>query len=173
IAHADPIKVRLAHAANEIHPGHIAALEFQKALERIAPGAFEMQIFPNRQLGDDQQNGESAVAGTIEFCGCSGAITSLVTGTNAMDAYQLPFLIRDYVHFGKLALSPAADAIHEHLREGGLVGLQTTDIGQRHFATIAKPVLKLEDFAGLKTRIVPLELHKVIWETVGANPVGM
>lgn len=173
VSRAEPMKVRLAHAANEIHPGHIATLEFKKSLEALVPGAFDLTIFPNRQLGDDQQNGESCVAGTLEFCGCSGAITSLVTGTNTLDSYLLPFLIKSYDHFVEMALSPEADAIHESLTEGGLLGLQTTDIGRRHFATIGEPVRKLADFQGLKTRIVPLELHKVIWETVGVNPVGL
>jgi C4-dicarboxylate-binding protein DctP len=173
VARAEPMKVRLAHAANEIHPGHIATLEFKAALERIVPGAFDMQIFPNRQLGDDRQNGESCIAGSIEFCGCSGAISSLVTGTVTLDSYQLPFLIKDYDHFTRLALTPEADAIHESLMVGGLIGLQTTDIGRRHFAAVKKPVRTVDDFAGLKTRIVPLELHKVIWEAVGVNPVGL
>ena len=173
VARAEPMKVRLAHAANEIHPGHIAAVEFKKSLDALAPGAFDLTIFPNRQLGDDQQNGESCVAGTLEFCGCSGAITSLVTGTKTLDSYQLPFLIKSYDHFVQMALSPEADAIHESLTAGGLVGLQTTDIGRRNFATIKEPVRKLADFQGLKTRIVPLELHKVIWETVGVNPIGL
>lgn len=173
VARAEPMKVRLGHAANEIHPGHIASLEFKKSLEALVPGAFDLTIFPNRQLGDDKENGESCVAGTLEFCGCSGATISLVTGTNTLDAYQLPFLIKSYDHFAQMALSPEADAIHESLVAGGLVGLQTTDIGRRHFATIEKPVRELADFKGLKTRIVPLELHKVIWETVGVNPVGL
>jgi TRAP-type C4-dicarboxylate transport system substrate-binding protein len=34
-------------------------------------------------------------------------------------------------------------------------------------------VSSLPDFAGLKTRIVPVPLHKQIWETVGTAPVGM
>ena len=29
------------------------------------------------------------------------------------------------------------------------------------------------DFAGLKTRIVPVPLHKAIWEAVGTAPVGL
>lgn len=173
ILRAEALKVKLAHAANELHPGHIAALEFQKALDTLVPGAFEIQLFPNRQLGDDRQVVEACVAGTLEFCGGSGSTISIVTGQQALDAYQLPFLIKDYAHFAKLALSPEADAIHESLMVGGLLGLHTADIGQRHFATISKPVSTVADFAGLKTRIVPLELHKVIWETVGVNPIGL
>jgi len=173
LARAQPMTVRMGHAANEIHPGHIAALEFKKSLETLVPGAFDLQIFPNRQLGDDRQNVESCVAGTLEFCGGSGSTISIVTGQVALDAYQLPFLIRDYDHFARMSLSPEGEAINESLMVGGILGLQTTDIGQRHFATVSKPVRTLADFAGLKTRIVPLELHKVIWETVGVNPVGL
>jgi len=173
LTRAQAMKVRLGHAANEIHPGHIAALEFKTSLETLVPGAFDLQIFPNRQLGDDRQNVESCVAGTLEFCGGSGSTISIVTGQVSLDAYQLPFLIKDYDHFAKLALSAEGDAINESLMDGGILGLQTTDIGQRHFASVSKPMRSTADFAGLKTRIVPLELHKIIWETVGVSPVGL
>ena len=56
IARAAPVSMRLAHAANEIHPGHIAALEFKKALDDLVPGAVDLTIFPNRQLGEDREN---------------------------------------------------------------------------------------------------------------------
>ncbi|MGX1100168.1 TRAP transporter substrate-binding protein [Amorphus sp. MBR-141] len=173
IAKASPIKMRLAHAANEIHPGHIAAVEFKKALEGLLPGQVEVTIFPNRQLGDDKQNLESAMTGTNELVGASGVLYPLVTGRPALDAYQLPFLIKDYEQFGKLATGEIGQKILDDLAPAGLIGLQTTDIGQRNFATVSKPVRKLDDFAGLKTRIVPVPLHKQIWETIGVAPVGL
>lgn len=173
VARAQPIQMRLAHAANEIHPGHIAAVEFKKALEGLVPGAIEITIFPNRQLGDDKQNLESAMAGTNELCGCSGVLFPLVTGRPALDAYQLPFLIKDYEHFSKLALSEIGQKILDDLSPAGLVGLQTTDIGQRHFLSATKVVKTVADFQGQKTRILSVPLHKAIWEGVGASPVGL
>jgi C4-dicarboxylate-binding protein DctP len=170
---ADPIKMRLSHAANEIHPGHIAAVEFKKALEKRLPGRVTVQIFPNRQLGSDKENLEAAIAGTNELCGASGILYPLVTGRPALDAFQLPFLIRDYDHFAKMATSPVAQKILDDLLPAGLVGLQVTDIGQRHFLSVNKPVTALADFKGLKTRIVPVPLHKAIWEAVGTAPVGL
>ncbi|GHD22742.1 TRAP transporter substrate-binding protein [Tianweitania populi] len=173
IARAAPIQMRYAHAANEIHPGHIAALEFKKALETLVPGAIEITIFPNRQLGEDKQNLESAIAGVVDLCGCSGVQYPLVTGRQALDAYQLPFLIRDYDHFTKLATSDVGQKLLDDLEPAGLVGLQTTDIGKRHFVSAGKVVKSLPDFAGLKTRILPVPLHKAIWEAVGTSPVGL
>lgn len=170
---AEVLKMRLSHAANEIHPGHIAAVEFKKAFEKRMPGRVSVQIFPNRQLGTDKQNLEAAIAGTNEMCGVSGILYPLVTGRPALDAFQLPFLIKDYDHFAKLATSPVSQKILDDLLPAGLVGLQVTDIGQRHFLSVAKPVTKLADFKGLKTRIVPVPLHKAIWEAVGTAPVGL
>lgn len=173
IARAAPINMRLAHAANEIHPGHIAAVEFKKALEELVPGATNLTIFPNRQLGEDRQNLESAVAGTNELCGCSGVLFPLVTGRTGLDAYQLPFLIQDYDHFSRVATSDVGQKLLDDLEPAGLVGLQTTDIGQRHFLCATKVVRTVPDFAGLKTRILPVPLHKAIWEAVGTAPVGL
>jgi C4-dicarboxylate-binding protein DctP len=168
-----PIEMRLSHAANPIHPGHIAAVEFKKELEKRLPGQAKVKIFPNRQLGTDKQNLEAAIAGTNQLCGCSGILYPLVTGRPALDAFQLPFLIKDYDHFSKLAVSSVSQKILDDLLPAGLVGLQVTDIGQRHFLSVKKPVTKLADFTGLKTRIVPVPLHKAIWNAVGVSPVGL
>ncbi|MEJ8572647.1 TRAP transporter substrate-binding protein [Microbaculum marinum] len=168
-----PIKMRLAHAANEVHPGHIATVEFQKALEEIAPGAVEIQIFPNRQLGDDKQNLENTVAGTIEIGAVSGVLVGLVTGRQSLDSFQLPFLIRDYEHFADLAAGETTQKIFDDLAPAGLVGVQVVDIGQRNFLTVNEPVTKTDEFAGLKTRILGVPLHKAIWEAVGTNPIGL
>ncbi len=168
-----PIRLRLAHAANEVHPGHIAAVKFKEALDKLIPGRVNLQIFPNRQLGDDKPNLEAAVAGTIDLCGSSGVLFPLVTGRPALNAPQLPFLVKDYDHFSKLATGDAGQALLDDLAPAGLVGLQLTDIGQRNFVSVAKPVRKVADFAGLKTRIVPVPLHKSIWEAVGTAPIGL
>jgi C4-dicarboxylate-binding protein DctP len=168
-----PIRLRLAHAANEVHPGHIAAVKFKEALDKLIPGRVNLQIFPNRQLGDDKPNLEAAVAGTIDLCGSSGVLFPLVTGRPALNAPQLPFLVKDYDHFTKLATGAAGQALLDDLAPAGLVGLQLTDIGQRNFVSVAKPVRKVADFAGLKTRIVPVPLHKSIWEAVGTAPIGL
>lgn len=173
VARAAGQKIRLTHAANEVHPSHKMATSFADALAKLVPGAFDLQIFPNRQLGSDKQNLESTVAGTIELANVSGILVPLVTGQTGLDSFQLPFLLRDYDHFGELAKTDAFWAIHKDLETAGLVGLATADTGQRHFLSVGKAVRKVSDFAGLKTRIVPVPLHKAIWEAVGTSPVGL
>ncbi|MBK5923773.1 hypothetical protein CCR90_08260 [Rhodovulum sulfidophilum] len=173
IARASGRRMRFAHAANEVHPGHIMATSFAAALEELRPGGFDVRIFPNRQLGDDKQLLEGAVAGTMDVVSVLGVLVPLVTGRQAMNAWQMPFLIRDYDHFGKLAHGPVGQQILDDLRPAGLVGLSIANTGQRHFLSIDRNVASIEDFAGLKTRIVPVPLHRQIWETVGTAPAGL
>lgn len=68
-----------------MHPGHILATGFAEGLEELMPGAFNTQIFPNRQLGGDKQLLEGAVAGTIDVYAVSGVLIPLVTGRQAMN----------------------------------------------------------------------------------------
>lgn len=173
VARAAATKMRFAHAAALVHPGHIIATSFVGALEKLVPGAFDIQVFPNRQLGNDKQNLESVIAGTLDICNSSGILFPLVTGRPAMDAFQLPFLIRDYDHYSAIAKNEIVDQIHDDLAPAGLIGLATADIGQRHFLSAKDPVKHVSEFAGLKTRIVPVPLHKAIWEAVGVAPVGL
>ncbi|GHF38438.1 ABC transporter substrate-binding protein [Seohaeicola zhoushanensis] len=173
VARAAGRTMRIAHAANEVHPGHILATSFAEGLQELMPGGFNVQIFPNRQLGDDKQLLEGAVAGTMDVTAVSGVLIPLVTGRQAMNAWQLPFLVRDYDHFGELALGEVGQKIQADLAEAGLIGLATADTGQRNFLSVKNTVTSVPDFAGLKTRIVPVPLHKQIWETVGTAPVGL
>lgn len=173
VARAAGKTMRIAHAANEVHPGHILATSFADGLEELMPGAFNTQIFPNRQLGDDKQLLEGTVAGTMDVTAVSGVLIPLVTGRQGMNAWQLPFLVRDYDHFGELALGEAGQAIQADLAEAGLISLATADTGQRNFLSTKSAVSTVPDFSGLKTRIVPVPLHKQIWETVGTAPVGL
>ena len=103
----------------------------------------------------------------------SGVLLPLVTGRQAMNAWQMPFLVRDYDHFGELALGEIGQKVLDDLRPAGLVGLATIDGGQRNFLSVKGAVRSVPDFAGLKTRIVPVPLHQQIWEAVGTSPVGL
>ena len=173
VARAAGKSMKIAHAANEVHPGHKLATSFAETLEELMPGGFKVQIFPNRQLGDDKQLLEGTVAGTMDVTAVSGVLIPLVTGRQGMNAWQLPFLVRDYDHFGELALGEVGQKIQADLAEAGLIALATADTGQRNFLSAKNTVSSVPDFSGLKTRIVPVPLHKQIWETVGTAPVGL
>jgi TRAP-type C4-dicarboxylate transport system substrate-binding protein len=98
---------------------------------------------------------------------------SLVVKKPGFDALQLPFLLTTYDNEAQVLSSPAIHALLDDLASAGLKGLSIGEGGLRHFLSAKGPTTKIADFKGLKTRIVPVPLHKAIWEATGASPVGI
>ena len=66
------IKLGWATADSPTDSYAIAAHEFKKALEADKNGAFEVQLYPNRQIGDEKQLVEGLRLGTVD----AGVITN-------------------------------------------------------------------------------------------------
>ena len=78
-----------------------------------------------------------------------------------------------YEQLSAVLTSDLGDELLATLDEKNIKGLGFVEAGLRHFLAKDKQVTSLADFKGLKTRIVPIPLHKAIWETIGVNPIGM
>ena len=170
---AQQTRVRVAYGTATSHPFHTYGVMFKEAAEKKSGGKLEIQLFPSRQLCDDRQCLEGTIAGTIDASLVSTVIFPLVMKKPAFDALQLPFLISSYENLAKVLTSPSVQAMLDDLSSGGLKGLAVGEGGQRHFLSAKGPVQKITDFKGLKTRIVPVPLHKAMWEATGASPVGI
>jgi len=169
---AEKIVLRLAHGASPQHPFHEMAEMFKRSTE-AKTDAVEIRIFGGRQLGGDKQVLEGSVAGTIDCSLASSVLFPLVVKKSAFDALQLPYLVNSYDNLGKMLSSDPAMKMLASLDDVGLKGLSIGEAGQRHFLNRNGAVQTLDDFKGLKTRIVPVPLHKAMWEAVGSNPVGI
>lgn len=170
-AEAGDVTLRLGHAVFEQHPNHDTAVRFKMAVERLSQGSVKVDIFPARQLGDVKELMEGVQFGTVDMTVNSSS--ALATVEPSIDAFQLPYVISSYEAFAKLAVSPAARAIMAKLDNQGMVALGLYDGGQRHFLTVKKPVEKMADFHGLKTRVAPVRLFLDVWSAIGVNPTPM
>lgn len=170
-AQAADVTLKLGHAVFESHPNHDAAMRFKEAVERESKGSVKIQIYPSRQLGDVKELMEGVQFGTVDMTvNATSALSTLVPAT---DALQLPFVIGSYDAFAKLAVSPEAKAVAAGLEKHGMLALALYDGGQRHFLSVKKPVVAVEDLKGLKTRIAPNRLFLDTWRAVGVNPTPL
>lgn len=172
-AQAADITLRFGHAASATHLFNTGMEMFAEKVAEKTGGAVEVQIFGDRQLGDDKQLLEGLQLGTIDGALVSAPVLPLVIGASAFDALQLPFVVKDYAEMGAALSSPVGQQILDTLDAKSIKGLGYIEAGHRHFLAREKTVSTLADFKGLKTRIVPIPLHKAIWEAVGVNPIGM
>lgn len=169
-ASAQEVTLTLGHAVFESHPFHDAADRFAKAVDEKSGGEMKIDIFPARQMGGVKELMEGVQLGTIDMTvNSSSALANLAP---AIDAFQLPYVMRTYEDFARMAVSDEAQAIMAPLGDHQMVGLGLYEGGQRHFLS-GTSVTDMGEFSGLKTRVAPTELFLAAWKATGVNPTPM
>lgn len=172
-AYAQDFTFKFGHAASSKHLFQTGLDIFAEKVAEKTDGKVKIEVYGDRQLGDDKQLLEGLQIGVIDGALVSAPVLPLVIGATSFDALQLPFVVSSYEDLAEVLDSPVGQELLDTLDAKQIKGLGYVEAGQRHFLAKDKQVKSLDDFAGLKTRIVPIPLHKATWEAVGVNPIGM
>lgn len=172
-AQAQTYTFRVAHGASTKHPLHEYVEMYKRLVEAKTKGQVKIRIFGNRKLGGDKDVLLGVKAGTIDSGLVSSVLFALIVKKSSFDALQLPFVVSSYDNLAKMLTSAPAEKMLASLDDIGIKGLGFGEAGLRHFLARTGPVTTLAGFKGLKTRIVPVPLHKAVWQAVNANPVGI
>ncbi|MEJ8570419.1 TRAP transporter substrate-binding protein [Microbaculum marinum] len=170
---AQAVDLRLAHGSPRGHPNYTHADMLAGAIKENSNGDVNITVYGDRQLGDDRDMIQLVSSGTVDMGYASSVNFPLILNKVAFDALQLPGLVPTYDDLAKMLVSPPAIKMLDSLEDANLKGLCFSEGGQRHFLNRNGPIKSVEDFKGLKTRIVPIPLHKEIWQKLGANPIGV
>ena len=173
VGFAQDITLKFGHAATSSHLFQTGLVMFAEKVAAKTGGKVKIEVFGDRQLGDDRQLLEGVQLGTIDGALVSVPTIPLTLNAPAFDALQLPFLVPSYDRMAAVLASDVGQKMLDSLGPLGITGLGYIEAGQRHFLSRTKPVQSVADFAGLKTRIVPTPLHKAIWTATGASPIGL
>lgn len=172
VSHAETtIKLGWTTADSEVDPYAIAAHYFAEELESAAPGEFDVQFFPNHQLGDD-----TAMLQAMQF-GTMGA--GVITGTQvgqlepAFQLNDLPFLYANNQQAHKVLDGEVGQQLLALLDSKGIVGLGFPEAGFRHTINNERAIRSPADFKGVKLRVQPSDLFLDSFRAIGANPVPM
>ncbi len=170
---AQDVTIKMGHAASSKHIFHEGLEIFAQKVADKTEGRVAVEVFGDRQLGDDKELLEGLQIGLIDGALVSSATLPLVLDAAAFDALQLPFVVSSYDQLSGVLTSDLGDELLATLDAKSIKGLGFIEAGQRHFLTSGDAVESTADFGGLKTRIVPIPLHKATWEAIGVNPIGM
>jgi tripartite ATP-independent transporter DctP family solute receptor len=161
--------IKIGHGHSEKHSFHQAMIKFGEALEKKAPGAFEVSVFPQAQLGSEREMQEQLTTGTLEI-----AITGvLAIYEPKITLLELPFLFRDRDHILKAHTSEAASALFSTLPGKGIRLLGYLENGFRHITNNTRPINSPDDLKGLKIR-TPENLAQIeTFNALGSSPTPM
>ncbi len=170
---AQDVVLKFGHAASSTSTYHTGLQLFADKVAEKSDGKVKIELYGDRQLGEDAQLLQSIQLGTVDGALISAPILPLVIGASAFDALQLPFLVTEYEDMSTLLSGEIGQKFLDSLSAQGIKGLGYVEAGQRHFLSKDKAVSATAEFAGLKTRIIPTPLFKEAWAATGANPVGL
>lgn len=162
--------IKIGHYNSDIHPSHIALQEyFKKTIEEKTEGRYEIRLFPNNQLGGEDQIVNGLRNGTIE-----GGITGLLLQNvdPIFGVWEWPYLFKDNTEAKKVLESPIAKEIGDKMEK---YGIKLLAYGMNGFRVISsnKKLEKFDDFKGLRLR-VPLNSLFVDWaNSMNINPQSM
>lgn len=149
------------------------AQRFVAGVEHLSGGKIELKVFPDAQLGEEQETLEAIQLGTIDIM--VGSIAKLAPITKKLSLFDTPFLFKGELDQINMIFESSSEltAITEKMlkeasEDAGFVILSLTMFGQKN-AVLNVPVRLPEDFEGLKIRLQPSTLHLDAWGFLGLN----
>lgn len=172
LSHATEIKeysLKIASAQTAEHPFSLGATKFAELMAAKSEGKIKAKLFPGATLGGDAQVISSLQGGTVDFTIVSTGLLSTMNKDFAV--YYLPMAFNEAKEADAVVDGPFGQKLLAKLPEKGLVGLTYWEHGFRNVTNSKRPITKLEDFQGLKLRVIQIPIFVDIYNGLGANAV--
>jgi tripartite ATP-independent transporter DctP family solute receptor len=142
-------------------------------LKNATSGRFDLQIFPNGQLGSDSDMLSQVRSGAIEFyTGSGSAVLSTLVPVAAINA--LGFAFKNYDTVWAAMDGDLGAYLRREISNRGLYALpKAYDNGFRQVTSATHPINTIDDLNGFKIRIPISELGVSMFKALGASPVGI
>lgn len=162
--------LKVGHGAQAAHPTHLALEQLAKEAASRSGGRLVLQVFPDRQLGEERDLVEGLQLGSVDMAVVStGPLGNFVPQINVLD---LPFLFASREHATKVFDGPIGRELLDKFSGVGIYGAAIWENGWRHLTT-RKPIATAADLKGLKLRTMANEVHIAAFKELGAGPVPM
>jgi len=163
--------IRWGHLNNPDHPVSLGVQKFAEILAAKSGGKLKVREFGASQLGNEMQMQSALRGGTQEMM--SAASTSLASVVKEFGLLDFPFVVNTTAQAEALVSGPFGQAMTEMLPEKDLIGLGYWGLGFRNATNSSRSINKIEDFAGLKLRVIPNPVFLETFKALKANPVPM
>ncbi|MDQ7956849.1 MAG: TRAP transporter substrate-binding protein [Rhodocyclaceae bacterium] len=163
--------IKLTNGVNEDHPVGQGVKKMQEVLAAKTGGKMKIAAFWGGAAGGDLQATQALRAGTQEMvCTSSSPLVGIV---KELGVFDLPFLFNNEKEADAVLDGPAGEYFNKKLEAAGLVNLAYWENGFRNLTNSKRPVAKVEDFEGVKVRVMQNNIFLDSFKTLGTNAVPM
>jgi tripartite ATP-independent transporter DctP family solute receptor len=163
--------IKVSIGVNEVHPLTVGMKKFGEVVASKTDGRYDVQVYPNAQLGDDIRATEAVRAGQLEM---TPPTTSPLSGlSKELAVFDLPFLFPDSPTAWKVLDGPFGQRMLDGMASKNLKALGFWENGFRQLSNSVREVKSPADVKGMKIRTMENPIHLAAWRALGANPTPM
>lgn len=145
---------------------------FAKAFSEKTGGKHKVDLFPNGQLGDEQDTVNNASMGLLDFSIL--AINNVTPFSPSVGVLTMPYVIQSAEDAKKLTQGEIGKELTENtIRDAGVRIVGWAYSGFRVLTNSKKPVKTLADLQGLVIRVPKNEIMIATYQAWGVNPTPM
>jgi tripartite ATP-independent transporter DctP family solute receptor len=163
--------IRLSNGVNQEHPVGNGVAKMTACAKEKSGGKMTIQGFWGGALGGDLQATQALRSGTQEMV--ISSTSPLIGILPDLGVFDLPFLFANEKEADAVLDGDFGKYMSDKLPAVGLVNLAYWENGFRNLTNSKKPVTKVEDFPGLKVRVMQNNVFLDTFKTMGANAVPM
>jgi tripartite ATP-independent transporter DctP family solute receptor len=175
------MNVKLGHVANEDFSYHKGTVKFAELVKERTGGAVNVQVFPNSQLGNENDMMQQVKNGVIQMCISSAGTLANFPGWGPVGVFAMPYILKgdnedeQYPILMKLLRGPIMKELGDKAAQSS--GIRALDLGWwfglRQLTTKNKQVTKPDDLKGLKIRTPDAPIQKLALTALGASVTPM
>ncbi|WP_027578375.1 TRAP transporter substrate-binding protein [Bradyrhizobium sp. Ai1a-2] len=174
VARAQTAEFTYKYANNlpDSHPMNVRAREMAAAIKAETNGRFDLQVFPNNQLGSDTDVLSQIRSGGVEFFTLSGLILSTLVPAASING--IGFAFPDYDTVWKAMDGGLGAYVRGEIKKAGLEVMDKIwDNGFRQTTSSTKPINGPEDYKGFKIRVPVSPLWTSMFKAFDAAPASI
>ncbi len=170
-AFADPIVIKFSHVVTPDTPKGKGADKFKELAEKYTEGKVKVEVYPNSQLYKDKEELEALQLGAVQMLAPSLAKFGPL-GVKEFEVFDLPYIFPDQAALQRVEDGPVGQKLFQKLESKGIKGLAYWDNGFK-VMTANKPLVKPDDYKGVKLRIQSSKVLESQMRALGALPQVM
>ncbi|MDX2104571.1 MAG: TRAP transporter substrate-binding protein [Alphaproteobacteria bacterium] len=163
--------IRVSNGVNQDHPVGNGVTKMTQCMAERSGGRLKLQAFWGGALGGDLQATQALRSGTQEMVITSSS--PLVGILPDLGVFDLPFLFANEREADRILDGEYGKYIADKLPAVGLVNLAYWENGFRNLTNSRRPVTRLEDFQGIRVRVMQNNIFLDTFRAVGSNAVPM
>ena len=163
--------LRVSNGVSKEHPMGNGLATMGKCTADKSGGKLKIKPFWDGSLGSDLTATQQVRTGSLEMVLTSTA--PLVGILPALGVFDLPFLFNNEKEADQVLDGKVGDWFNTKLPAVGVVNLAYWENGFRHVTNSKRPITKLEDFQGVKMRVMQNNIFLDTFSNLGSNAVPM